>query len=177
MSLRVVQSIEFHCVCCAVRVQYVWQLDVFDHLCSASSIVAVVNCQVFNAFIVNQKYFQPVKLPVTGLKNHRKFLKSNLHFVCFLVQSFFYPHPQNFWWQHNCFKVLSKFFVRRICSYCRNDPLRKAVFASGAAVAIICFLIQKAFSFLFAVCKKFLGQFLLESLFFQGHKSILGEPY
>ena len=177
MSLRVVQSIEFHCVCCAVHVQYVWQLDVFDHLCSASSIVAVVNCQVFNAFIVNQKYFQPVKLPVTGLKNHRKFLKSNLHFVCFLVQSFFYPHPQNFWWQHNCFKVLSKFFVRRICSYCRNDPLRKAVFASGAAVAVICFLIQKAFSFLFAVCNKFLGQFLLESLFFQGHKSILGEPY
>ena len=70
-----------------------------------------------------------------------------------------------------------KFFVRRICSYCRYGSLRKTFCVPGNSTTVTFFLIQKVFSCPFVECMEFLGQFLLESFFFQGRKSILEEPY
>ena len=69
-----------------------------------------------------------------------------------------------------------KFFVRRICSYCRYGSLRKTFCVPGNSTTVTFFLIQKVFSCPFVECMEFLGQFLLESFFFQGRKSILEEP-
>ena len=87
---------------------------------------------------VHQRYFQPIRLPITTFKSHRKFLSVDFHFKSFLVQCLLYSHPDEI-------SIVSRYcqkflIVRRICLYCKNGAFKKTICSSGAPMFVTFFL-------------------------------------
>ena len=55
--LSIARCIEFHCVCCAVGVRNVCELNTFYHFCCKFGIVSVVDCYMLIIFVVDQRNF------------------------------------------------------------------------------------------------------------------------